>query len=71
MDTVRVLRVIEYIGPRDVIERHLKNCIYGTKVYKAQTKDRFEVRAATIGLTPDIIEMGKVEQMLPPVTQQS
>lgn len=68
MDIVRVLRVLEYVGPRDVIEEHLKKCLHGTKVCNTQTKDRFEIRVATVGLTPDIIEMGKLETMLPPVT---
>ena len=71
MDTVRVLRVLEYVGPRKTIEDHLKNCIQGHKTFVNLDGTRMEVRSATIGLTPDIIEMGKVEQMLPPVTQQS
>jgi len=71
MDTIRVLRVLEYVGPRDVIERHLRDCIQGHRTFVGPDDSRMEVRAATIGLTADIIEMGKIEQMLPPVTQQS
>ena len=31
MDIVRVLRVIEYVGPRDLIEKQIEHSIHGTK----------------------------------------
>jgi hypothetical protein len=66
-DIIRVLRVIEYVGPRSVVETHLRDVIHGVK----KTSDGMEIRTATVGVVPDIIEMGRVEQLLPPVTQKA
>lgn len=68
-DIVRVLRVIEYVGPRAAIEEHLKNVVHGVKTFGVKNNTgEIEVRASTVGVTADIIEMGKVEELLPPVT---
>lgn len=51
MDTVRVLRVIEYVGPRDRVERVVSMSIHGEK----DVGDGLLIRAATIGAYPEII----------------
>lgn len=61
-DVVRVLRVIEYVGPRSVVENSIKNSIHGIMI-----QGDLEIRAATLGLVPDILEMGRVEELLPPI----
>lgn len=68
-DIIRVLRVLEYVGPRAAIEEHLKQVIHGVKVNDT-VLGRVEIRAATIGVTPDVLAVGQVEQLLPPVTDQ-
>ena len=65
-DIVRVLRVIEYVGPRSVVEKAIKKAIHGIKTIEG-ANGPLEIRAATIGLVPDILEMGRVEELLPTI----
>jgi len=53
MDKVRVIRVIEYIGPRDMIEDQLSKSIMGDKYIK---ETDILIRTATIGQFPEILE---------------
>ena len=53
MDKVRVIRVIEYIGPRDTIEEQLSISIMGDKYLKERD---ILIRTATIGQFPEILE---------------
>lgn len=52
MDKVRVLRVIEYIGTREAVERVIARSIHGVK----KVDNNLEIRAATIGIYPEILE---------------
>lgn len=60
-DIVRVLRVIEYVGPRSWVEKTIANSIHGTKDVGMGGK----ISAATIGAYPEILTMGT-----PDATQQ-
>lgn len=52
-DVVRVLRVLEYVGPRDVIEKQLtRNLHNGTHLFR---HGQLVVRVATIGDYPEIL----------------
>jgi hypothetical protein len=56
MDKVRVLRIVEYVGPREWVEKIVDESINGTKdlgTYKGQS---CAIRAATIGSYPEILE---------------
>lgn len=33
MDTIRIFRIIEYVGPRNEVEKHFENVIQGTKTF--------------------------------------
>lgn len=55
MDTVRVLRIIEYTGPREDVERVVSMSIHGTKTY-GQIGHEVTIRAATLGEFPEILE---------------
>lgn len=56
-DTVRVLRVIEYVGPRSWVERTLENSIQGTKTFdEVRGGGKATIRAATVGGYPEILE---------------
>jgi hypothetical protein len=51
-DKVRVLRVIEYVGPRSWVEHTVANSIQGEKRIGVDTV----IRAATLGTFPEILE---------------
>lgn len=51
-DIVRVLRVIEYVGPRPWVEEIVSKSIHGTKIFG--NGDRC-VRAATVGTYPEFL----------------
>ena len=53
MDKVRVLRLIEYIGPRDWVEAVVRRSIHGTQGFG----DGKTIRVATLGEFPEIIEI--------------
>jgi hypothetical protein len=63
MDKVRVLRVIEYVGPRAGVEAHLKRAKGdGTHLINVPFEaarpnaDKLEIRVATIGSFPEVLE---------------
>ncbi|WP_426287485.1 hypothetical protein [Luteibacter sp. E-22] len=60
MDIVRVLRVIEYIGPRDRVEQVVAGSIHGNK----DAGGGLLIRAATVGAYPEII--GQVREDVSP-----
>lgn len=51
-DTIRVLRVIEYVGPRSDVERTIAESIQGTRT----VKPGFTIKAATLGAYPEVLE---------------
>jgi hypothetical protein len=50
-ERVRVLRVIEYIGPREWVEKTVAQSIHGTR----RVPTGGEIRAATIGSYPEVL----------------
>lgn len=68
-DIVRVLRILEYIGPRDRVEDLLDRSIRGTRRYGAMSSDVVQIRAATIGTYPEIMTQAELadceEDVLP------
>lgn len=65
-DIVRVLRVLEYSGPRSAVEKQIKNSIHGEMRYTVRSGNFGEgrrigeviIRAATVGTFPEILEQG-------------
>lgn len=56
MDIIRVLRIIEYSGPREEIEKIIEKSIQGTKTLRAiGYLDPVIIRVATIGGYPEIL----------------
>jgi hypothetical protein len=51
-DIVRVIRIIEYVGPRGKVEKQIAMSIHGTK----DTGNGIRISAATIGEFPEILE---------------
>ena len=64
MDKVRVLRIIEYAGDRNVVEDRIERSIHGTYVYNGE-HGRMTIRAATIGNYPEILEPETVKDEQP------
>lgn len=62
-DKVRILRVLEYVGPRDTLERVLEqNAVKGQRTFGAVT-----IREGVIGSWPEVIETapaGPLERLL-------
>lgn len=52
MDTVRVVRILEYVGPRLEVEETLKRSIQGEK----RVGNGTVIRAATLGTFPEILQ---------------
>lgn len=57
MDKVRVLRVVEYIGTREWVERTVARSLHGTMVLKDG-----EIRAATVGAYPEVLSAGEAAE---------
>lgn len=56
MDIIRVLRILEYVGPRDLVETGMSQwAVQGTKVFGEQT-----IRSAVLGTYPEILFSGEV-----------
>lgn len=58
MDIVRVLRIIEYVGPRDRVEATVAGSIHGTK----DAGLGLSIKAATIGTYPEIVNAEAAEK---------
>lgn len=60
-DIVRVLRILEYVGPRSAVERCISQSIQGErKIVQPHGNDILTIRAATIGLYPEILTAAAV-----------
>lgn len=58
-DIVRVLRIVEYVGPRSWVEATVAKSIHGTKdvsEYMGGPRQGKIIRAATIGTYPEILQ---------------
>lgn len=53
MDIVRVLRVIEYVGSREDVERQINGSLHGTK----QFGNGVTINIATVGCHPEILKI--------------
>lgn len=51
-DTIRILRIVEYTGPRSAIEEQVRNSIHGERKVVHGT---VTIRAATVGEFPEIL----------------
>lgn len=59
-DKIRVLRIIEYTGPREAIEDQINRSIHGTRVYNHRLGE-VRITVATIGNYPEVIEAARQE----------
>ena len=55
-DKVRVLRIVEFVGDRQVVEAQVANSLHGEKTYhNTKLGGYVTIRAATIGTYPEIL----------------
>lgn len=55
-DTVRVLRLVEYIGPRAWVEKTVANSINGKKTIGIRTGTDCTITGVTLTQYPEILE---------------
>ena len=60
-DIIRVLRVIEYTGPRDKVENQVSRSLHGEK----RLPNGVTIKAVTVGNYPEILEGLPVTENLP------
>lgn len=48
---VRVLRVIEYVGPRSAVEEQIRNSLHGERQFRD-----IIIKVATVGTFPEILK---------------
>ena len=60
-DIIRVLRIIEYTGPRDRVEDQVARSLHGEK----RLPNGVTIKAATVGAYPEILEGLPVTENLP------
>lgn len=51
MDIVRILRIIEYVGPRDQVEKQIRNSLHGSR----EGLPGVTITATTLGTFPEIL----------------
>lgn len=51
-DIIRILRIIEYTGPRAAVEKQVEMSLHGER----EGMHGCKIRAATLGLFPEILE---------------
>lgn len=56
-DTVRVLKIVEYVGPRSAVERHLANANWNLR----KQSDGLTIRTAIVGQYPEVLEQAEPE----------
>lgn len=54
-DVIRVLRIIEYVGPRAWVEKTINKSIHATKIFHIDPSCK--ISAATIGTFPELLEI--------------
>ena len=52
MDNIRILRIIEYTGPREKVEDQVARSLHGEK----RLPNGVTIKAATVGTYPEIID---------------
>ena len=64
-DIIRVMRIVEYTGPRSAVEAAVARSIQGEKtVGGGEFRDKITIRATTLGTFPEILESAVLIQAL-------
>jgi len=60
MDIIRVLRVIEYVGPRDLVETQVNRSIHGIRTFGNSCL----IKVSTIGTYPEVLSQDALNKEL-------
>jgi hypothetical protein len=55
-DNIKILRVIEYSGPRDLVEECVRQSVHGERVINRPRGRSFTIRVVTLGEIPEIFK---------------
>jgi hypothetical protein len=53
-DIIRVIRIVEYVGPRSLVERNVGGSLHGTR----DNGNGVKITAVTLGEYPEIMKLG-------------
>lgn len=57
MDRIRVLRLVEYVGPRDQVEKQIALSLHGTRFGMGRPNDQaVMITAVTLGVIPEVLD---------------
>jgi hypothetical protein len=59
MDIIRVLRLIEYVGPRDLVEKQITQSVQGVRVIQKPGGRSLTIRVVTLGEVSEILGQEK------------
>lgn len=65
-DYIRVLRLIEYEGPREFVESQVERSIHGTRVFNlpnTRNREFIRITGTTLGLFPEIVAEARITPM--------
>jgi len=65
MDTIRVLRILEYVGPRNRVEETLKRCSVPVNGSRGYGDDGLVIHSAIVGDFPEILHSNPPIQTKP------
>lgn len=55
MDNIRILRIIQYEGPRDLVEGCVEKSMHGTKIVPGSGGRKYKISAVTLGVVSEIL----------------
>lgn len=68
-EIVRILRVVEYVGPRSAVEYQVSKSIQGTRQFPCRDKDnhsaQMRITAVTVGAFAEVISDQAVKLLFP------
>lgn len=63
-DIVRVLRVVEYIGPREAVEEQVRKSIHGTRQFRCEGGE-MRITVVTAGEFAEVLKDQEVKRLFP------
>lgn len=58
-DRIRVLRLVEYEGPRDLVEKQVSMSLHGTRAGVRGGREEVRITGVTLGIYPEVIDKAR------------
>ncbi len=58
-DRIRVLRLVEYEGPRALVDKQISMSLHGTRAWLRAAGEEVRITAVTLGIYPEVIEAAR------------